>query len=91
MKNYTDDQIKCWKRDYHTKRGTQERIFLWLQEESYIVILGENNKRNTIELITAYFTENINKFEKECKKYPDPRKKAETAQESDPENPSTSW
>ena len=74
LNNYDNSKIKCWEKIENTRRGSQNRIYLWLQECSYIVILGDN--KTNFQLITAYYINykhTEQKLIKESKIYNDPR------------------
>ena len=75
LENYNDLRIKCWEKLEHTTKGKQNRIYIWLPEYKYIVILGKN--KNNFQLITAYYTNyehTERKLKKESSMYEDPRK-----------------
>lgn len=54
LNNYKSSEIICWEKPWKTSKGTQRRVFFWLENEKYLVILGENRKKTSFELITAY-------------------------------------
>ena len=76
LNNYTNQEIICWEKLCKTSKGSQKRIFFWLENEKYMVILGENRSKTSFELITAYHVtypgtlRNIARDSKNCK---DPR------------------
>lgn len=55
LNNYQNAQICCWEKDCKTHKGSQKRLFLWLEEEKYLIVLGENRAKTSFELITAYY------------------------------------
>ena len=55
LKNYEDTEIVCWEKIHKGNKGAQRRIFFWLENESYLIVLGENRKKTSFELITAYY------------------------------------
>lgn len=55
LNNYMSEEIICWEKICKTPKGAQRRIFFWLDVEKYLVVLGENRKRTSFELITAYY------------------------------------
>ena len=81
INNNRDSDIVCWIKPHRRKTGKksvcEDRVYLWAKNANFVVILGKQNKPTGYQLITSYCTNDpvtINKFEKQSKEYPDPRK-----------------
>ena len=81
INNNHDSDIVCWIKPHRRKTGKksvcEDRVYLWAKNANFVVILGKQNKPTGYQLITSYCTNDpvtINKFEKQSKEYPDPRK-----------------
>lgn len=55
LNNYKNSEIFCWEKICKTPKGSQRRVFFWIEKEKYLVILGENRAQTSLELITAYY------------------------------------
>ncbi|MGYP000003498386 len=74
--HYTDREIVCWEKECTTHKGKQRRIFFWLPNEKYYVILGENRAKTSFELITAYcvsYYGTLRCIRRDMSSCPDPR------------------
>ena len=79
IQNSMSPDILCWEKEEQTPKGLRPRTYLWAKQEKFAVILEKQKTCNRYRLVTAYltnFTGTLNKFKKESKKYPDPRKNA---------------
>lgn len=68
LKNYNDQQIICWERDY------DKHTILWLKKDCYMIVLSKRN--NYYLLKTAYYhhKSKIKSNLRDMKIYKDPRK-----------------
>ena len=76
LNNYTNPEISCWEKLCKTSKGSQIRVFFWLENEKYLIVLGENRKKTSFELITAYYVTNpgtLRSVARDCKICKDPR------------------
>lgn len=77
LQNYMSSEITCWEKPCKTPKGTQRRVFLWLDSEKYLIVLGENRAKNSFELITSYYVTHygtLKSITRDSKNCVDPRK-----------------
>lgn len=55
LNNYKKPEICCWEKICKTSKGKQRRVFFWIENEKYLIVLGENRAKTSFELITAYY------------------------------------
>jgi len=67
IENCSDETILIWEKEHFGKKRISNRIYLFLEKQSYIVFLEE--KKNCFFLISAYPVNNSKKYLIEFNKY----------------------
>lgn len=80
LDHHMDKNLTCWEKSQNSKnKGKHNRVYLWDENNDYVIILAEDFKRDgtkKYQLITAFVTDKDitkKKFNKRKKQFKDPR------------------